>query len=127
MVTRYVYLIAYFYLIQYSSNHFLNPSIMEETIHPFSIPLILHRIAGNLESIPGYTEHKAGVTLDSVATCHSAQSHSHSTDDFRDTIHVFVLGTRKNPPGGLNLTPNPGCARQTCKPLRHHAPLGRGH
>ncbi|XP_053531278.1 protein FAM83G [Ictalurus punctatus] len=56
-----------------------NPSI-----HPFSLPLILHRVAGNLEPIPGDSGRKEGDTLDGVPTHRRAHSythtHSHTTD-----------------------------------------------
>lgn len=45
------------------------------SIH-FFVVLILPRVSGNLELVPGDSGNKAGDTLDMVATFHGVQSHT---------------------------------------------------
>lgn len=40
------------------------------------VALILHRLTGNLETIPGYSGHKEWVTLAELLTHRRAQSHT---------------------------------------------------
>lgn len=69
------------------------------SIHPSSMPLILHRVVGSLEPIPG----KAGDNLDSIPI--AGQNHTHYgqfANASHSTTHVFGLRketgvTRGNP------------------------------